>query len=249
MYGPLKNTLLSLLRAPKEPPEAPAGTHASTQTFRASPRYLTYRLLVFYLSSAGALIGLTVGGIATAQEEGWVGLGLLALSGGPLIIGLLAGWFSVRIDYDLRYYIVTDRSLRVREGAWTVKEKTITYANVQNLRVVQGPLQRLFKIWDLKIDTAGGGGANSKEKGASGSHSVNMAGIEDAHAVRDLILSYLKQATSGSGLGDPDDIEHGPRATRAAPPLASPAVVDALQASRESARELHHAARDAAQGA
>ena len=80
MYSPLKDVLLRLLRAPTEPPEAPAGTYASIHTFRASPRFLTYRLIVFYLSSAGALIGLTIGGVATAKEEGWAGLALLGLS-------------------------------------------------------------------------------------------------------------------------------------------------------------------------
>ena len=40
---------------------------------------------------------------------------------------LLVVWFLLRVDYDLRYYVVTDRSLRVREGAWNVREMTITY--------------------------------------------------------------------------------------------------------------------------
>jgi len=32
------------------------------------------------------------------------------------------GWMIVRLDYELRYYVVTDRSIRIREGAWTVRE-------------------------------------------------------------------------------------------------------------------------------
>jgi membrane protein YdbS with pleckstrin-like domain len=245
MYSVLKGTILRLLRAPTDPPEPPAGTHGSVRTFRASPRFLTYRLIVFYLSSAGALIGLLIGSVATGFEGEWTAFLLIALSGLPVVVGLFLGWFSVRIDYDLRYYIVTDRSLRVREGAWTVKEKTITFANVQNMRVVQGPLQRLFKIWDLKVDTAGGG-TSKKEKGGGSSHSVNVAGIEDAHEVRDLILSCLKGAPASSGLGDPDD--HDDDAHGGSGSLVTPAVLDALRALRATAGALHREARDSTHG-
>jgi membrane protein YdbS with pleckstrin-like domain len=241
MYEAVKTLVVRLLRAPSRPPEAPAGSHDSVQVFRASPRYLTYRLLVYYLSSAAALCGLAVGGVATAAGGEWGGFAAVALSGAPVLFGLALGWFGVRIEYDLRYYIVTDRSLRVREGAWIVKEKTITYANVQNLRVVQGPLQRLFGIWDLKIDTAGGGGKSKQEKGTGGSHAVNMAGIENAYEVRDLVLSYLRAgAGGGSGLGDPDDEDDG---RSAASPLASPAVLAALRSVRAAAGDLQRTAR------
>ena len=41
----------------------------------------------------------------------------------------------------MRYYIVTDRSQRVRQGAWLLREMTITHANLQNHRLVQGPVE------------------------------------------------------------------------------------------------------------
>ena len=56
---------------------------------------------------------------------------------------------------------------------------TITHANVQNLRVVQGPLQRYFGIASLEVDTAGGGSAAKQARHQMGSgHTVRIAGIE-----------------------------------------------------------------------
>ena len=55
---------------------------------------------------------------------GLAGAALLCVAAPPL--GL--AYFLIHLDYDLRYYVVTDRSARVREGAWTVHELTLSYA-------------------------------------------------------------------------------------------------------------------------
>jgi membrane protein YdbS with pleckstrin-like domain len=237
VYAPIKRLALSLLKAPSEPPEPPAGRHESVQVYRASPRFLSYRLTVFWIVSTVVWLAwwvLLAAGLATGEEEPLIAASLAALFLVPI---QLAVWFALRVDYDLRYYIVTDRSLRVREGAWVVKEMTISFANVQNLRVVQGPIMRLFGIRHLKVDTAGGGGGSSaqgKEK-ASG-HEVQMAGIENAHEVRDLILRRLR-AQGGAGLGDHDD-EAGRTGARA----ASAALVAAARELRDASAGLRRAA-------
>jgi membrane protein YdbS with pleckstrin-like domain len=210
MYKLFKGLALRIMRAPTEPPDPPAGAHDSVQVYRASPSYLSYRLLGFWLIfSANWMI-----------PWGLLLAGVIARDAAPVIIGVVlmpvlafvqfCVYFAVRIDYDMRYYIVTDRSLRVREGAFIVKEKTISYANVQNIRVVQGPILRLFGIWHLKVDTAGGGGAQKGEPG-SGAHRVRMAGIEGAREVRGLILGHLRSRGIGAGLGDPDDRDEDAR--------------------------------------
>ncbi|HVS18801.1 MAG TPA: PH domain-containing protein, partial [Planctomycetota bacterium] len=205
IYGLLRGPLLALLRAPAGEPEAPAGSHGSVQVFRASPRYLSYRLLVLRLVTGlavlvalGALLGATA-----AREPAAVAVVMVAavlVLGVLVLVGLL-----VRVDYDLRHYVLTDRSLRVREGAWNVREMTITFANVQNLRIVQGPLMRAFGILHLRVDVAGGGGAQSPEQAASGGHHVDVAGVENARLIRDLILEHLRGLGVGAGLGDPED--------------------------------------------
>jgi hypothetical protein len=118
-----------------------------------------------------------------------------------------------RLDYEMRWYIVTDRSLRIREGILGVREMTLTFANVQNIAVHQGPLQRLLGIADVVVRTAGGGGGASESHGGSGGtvgssmHVGKLRAVDNAEMVRDLILERLRRFRD-SGLGDPDDHRH-----------------------------------------
>ena len=241
IYSILKGTLLRLLKAPAEAPEAPAGSHSSVRVFRASPRFLTYRLVgVATLAAIFFAVWVFVGIAIMVNGEP---AALLIMPPMALLFLFIVGcvYVNVRIDYDMRYYIVTDRSLRIRQGAFIIKEMTLTHANVQNLNIVQGPLQRAFGIKSLAVDTAGGGGAQA---GAHGSgHSFQMAGIENAVEVRDLVLGYLKQAGMGTGLGDPDD-DSG----RSSLQGLSTAGLAALREVRDEATALRRTAEAAAAG-
>lgn len=147
----------------------------------------------------------------------------------------------VRLDYELRWYIVTDRSLRIRSGLTTVGESTMSFANVQQVVVTQGPLQRALGIADLRVQSAGGGGGGDEHgKGGESLHAGVFHGVDNAAEIRDLILERLRRFRA-AGLGDPDD-----RATADAAPVPMPAPADraALAAAREvlaEARALRQA--------
>ena len=236
-YQLTKRVALMLMKAPQHPPALPAGSHDSVQVFRASPRYLAYRLLWFALLFA-LLWSVELVAIVVATQVAEPEPAVFASLFGPVLaLATFVTYVVVRIDYDMRYYIVTDRSIRVREGAVVVKEMTITHANVQNVGVVQGPILRLFGIWHLQVQTAGGGGGGKKEEGHDDLHAVRMAGIENAHEVRDLILEYLRKCGGGTGLGDLDDTAK-PGGTLA----ASPALLAELGAVRAAAGALRAAA-------
>lgn len=137
----------------------------------------------------------------------------------------------VRLDYELRWYMVTDRSLRIRAGIAAVQETTMSFANVQQVVVSEGPLQRLLKIADVRVQSAGGGG-DQAESGGHSLHTGIFHGVDNAAEIRDLILERLRRFRA-TGLGDPDDArEHRPPAT----------VSGAVEAAREAlaeARALH----------
>lgn len=241
MYTALKHLVARLLRVPTEPPRVPEGAYASADVLRASPRFLRYRLVAFYLGSAFGVAVLSVALVATLVTRQWAAFAIVL--GIALVIGffLALAWFAVRLDYDLRFYVITDRSLRVREGAWRLAEMTLTYANVQNVRIEQGPLQRLFGIQDLVVDTAGGGASAHAHRGAATGHQVRLAGLEDAPRVRDLVLAHVKCFGRTSGLGDHDDPGETPGA--GATLLGGSAeVVRALEALVASSRALRRAA-------
>lgn len=237
MYEPAKRLVTRLLRAPTEPPRVPAGAYRSVQVLRASPRWLSYRLVGFWIGASVAGLAFAVATVAVLVAEPWTVL-LVLLVAAPVALLLALAWFAVRLDYDLRHYVITDRSLRVREGAWSLAEMTLTYANVQNVRIEQGPLQRLFRISDLVVDTAGGGASSNPRHGATSGHHVRLAGLEDAEGVRDLVLAYVKEFGRSSGLGDLDDPGERARAGL----RASPELLQALRALRDEASALRRAA-------
>jgi membrane protein YdbS with pleckstrin-like domain len=219
IYSPLRGLILRVLAAPTDPPDPPAGSPGSVTVFRASPRFLTLQLLrvgvvaliTLFPEGFGLFLSLSMG-----SEAGVAALTIV------LFIALVfttLHYFIVRLDYDMRYYVVTDRSLRIREGALVIRESTFTFANVQNVSVEQGPLSRLLGIASVRIETAGGGGGGGKEAGQGfGGHRGVLAGIDNASEVRDQILNLLKAYRDG-GLGDRED--HKPsRAVKGFSPLA-----------------------------
>ncbi|MBL9195157.1 MAG: PH domain-containing protein [Opitutaceae bacterium] len=122
------------------------------------------------------------------------------------LLSLPVSYSLVRLDYELRWYLVTDRSLRIRQGIWGLHEMTMSFANLQQVVVTQGPLQRLLGIANVRVQSAGGGG---QEEGASHEssdslHTAVFHGVENASEIRDLILERLRLFRE-AGLGDPDD--------------------------------------------
>lgn len=115
----------------------------------------------------------------------------------------------IRLDYQLRWYVVTDRAARLREGVLSLTEMTFTLVNVQDIRIAQGPLQRLLGLADVELRTAGGSDTASRHGGQASSTSRNLhlarfRGVDNAEAIRDLVMERMKRARD-AGLGDPDD--------------------------------------------
>lgn len=226
----LKEPILQLLRVPPEP-QPPAGDRSSLKVFRAARGFYRYRVLSWFLKQAMSVIGITVAlfWIWSSRESGDILVGRIFLWLEMLAIAFILlqipfSFLLLRLDYEMRWYQVTDRSLRIREGIWHVREMTMTFANVQNIEVSQGPLQRIFGIADLKVQTAGGGGMAAQGKQGQEGVGFNMhlgyfRGIENAQEVRDMMLERLRRYRD-AGLGDLDE-SADPQTQEAAPELES----------------------------
>ena len=138
-------------------------------------------------------------------------------------------YFKQRLDYEMRWYIVTDRSLRIRDGIWSVEELTMTFANIQQIRVAAGPLQYLFRLADVEVSTAGGGSGGPHSAKA---HIAYFFGVDNAEEIRDLIVERLRLYRD-SGLGDPDGRRH-PHTDDEKAGQAALAVLAETRALRES---------------
>jgi len=134
-------------------------------------------------------------------------------------------YFLRRLDYEMRWYIVTDRSLRLRSGVAKVKETTMSFANLQQVEMTQNPIQRLLGLGDVRVQSAGGGSGGKHEKHEDDSmHRARFHAVDNAPEIRDLILERLRRFRQ-AGLGDPDDHEQMDEAPH---PAGS-----ALEAARE----------------
>ena len=94
----------------------------------------------------------------------------------------------------------------IRQGVWVVREITLTFANAQNVHVKQGPVERIFGVSNVEVDTAGGGGKKNEEHGVQ-AHRAVLRGLDNPQKVRNLILDLLRHHRT-AGLGDPDDHTH-----------------------------------------
>src|SRR2546427_57656 len=192
MYNAFRQFCERLLRIPPAP-EPPPGDEASARIFRAAPNYYRYLLVIWAVVTGAAglfALGLVIGPLVAvsialaAQGQRWallllVGPGLLLA---VLIIERLFRLAILRLDYEKRWYVVTDRSLRIREGVVSVREMTVNFANIQNISISQGPLQRVLRIADLRVDTAGGGGrAANTHHAAQNLHTAWFRGIDNAN--------------------------------------------------------------------
>lgn len=197
---------MQLLQAPEHPPEPPLGSPGSVQVFRASPRYLTLQLIRHFGSIGTALLFELIGWAAIVPLPGGrtVFAIVATLIVGSTLILMLGRYFLIRIDYDMRFYVLTDRSLRIRRGAWTVEESTYTFANVQNITLHQGPLERWLGITHLEVETAGGGASKGGPDAAEAlNHQGRLDGIDPdtASELRDRILRHIRDYRD-AGLGD-----------------------------------------------
>lgn len=148
-----------------------------------------------------------------------------------------------RLDYEMRWYVVTDRSLRIRTGVWQVQELTMSFANLQQVVVTQGPLQRILGLADVRVQSAGGGSSPGHAHSAGDSlHAAMFHSVENAAEIRDLILDRLR-VFRATGLGDPDD-HHRESAHAVAPsPAPAPATLVASAETISAAKELLAEAR------
>lgn len=223
----LRPVFLPLLRLELTPPHLPEGT-SLVRALKPTEQWLAYRFLAVLFGLLNQLIGAAVGAIALVMSGGRWGL-VLAVLIALVEVGVVGfALVATRVDYELRHYLVGDRSLRVAQGAWKREEVTLSYANIQNLEVTQGPLERLFGFKSLSISTAGSDGG----PGDATSHVVSLVGLEDADELRGLMLNMLRRHHD-SGLGD----------APARVPTPSALMTTRLVEVRDAARALSEAAR------
>jgi membrane protein YdbS with pleckstrin-like domain len=228
VYHGIWAVLAGFFKVPRRPPTLVALEGEGIESFRPSPGFLHYIRFQFWLVMLLIGAGALVLWIAALVNEPLVGILLAPLFFVAFVTAGVLGHVALRLRYDTTWYVMSERSVRMRRGIWIIREATITFENVQNVELKQGPLQRHFGVANLMVQTAGGGGAKLQQ-GQSNPHEGLIEGIGDAKRVRDVIMTRVRRSRR-AGLGD-ERPEERFADTRGAG--WTPAHVEALQAIRD----------------
>ncbi len=231
----MKELVLRIFRVPSRP-EPPPGAPGSMQIFRAARPFFMYQVFLWLLGQISGLVGLLFGLTIIRNIPPETGLHTILywieiLAWVGYVLNVPFTLYLVRLEYEMRWYMVTDRSLRIREGIIRIKEKTMTFANIQNLGVRQGPLQRLLGIQDLEVQTAGGGGSQHQQQKQTGEsmHIAKFRGVDNAEEIRLLIRDGMRKHRD-TGLGDPDERKPAQTQSSETAVVAARSVLDEIKA-------------------
>ena len=221
-----KDFVLRLSRVPAQP-HVPEGAEESVRVFHAGRNYFVWLLIIWGFANIAIAVLLSVAfgfsAIPTLPPLVRTILRILVtIAAVAFVVSIPITYFLQRLNYEMRWYIVTDRSLRIRSGVVSLQEITMTFANIQGIQVNANPLERLLGLANIEVQSAGGGG--STPHGARlGGHAAEFEGVDNATAIRDLLVERLR-VYRDSGLGE--------KTVEAKEPPALSAAREVLQETR-----------------
>lgn len=236
LYRGVWRILVRWFAVPEHPPDLPAREGEKVERFHPSEGFLRYLKLCFWLGLLMVDGALLIPWIATFFVDRRLGLALTPLFLAVIVLPDLIAYVAIHLRYDSTWYLLSDRSLRIRRGIWTIRETTITFENVQDVKIRQGPVERLYGIADVIVETAGGGGSKAHGEGHSlPSHTGLIEGVDDAARIRDLIMARVRRSRT-AGLGDEAHGSH--EAIASSGPSWTAAHVDALREIRDELAKM-----------
>jgi putative membrane protein len=102
------------------------------------------------------LSALVFPGIAFLVSQGFSLWTMTLFLAGIIVVAVLAGLWGF-LSWRATTYEVTGGAFRLRQGVFQKNERTIPLDHVQSVDTVQGIIQRVFGVVEVRIETAGGG--------------------------------------------------------------------------------------------
>ena len=123
---------------------------------------------------------------------------LLLFTVDKLIFGLCAvGWLILMMPillwmpafYRSLEYVIDIDCVRMKKGVFWRKRVTVPYPKITNVDVTQGPVQRMFNIGIIRVQTAGAGGAQGAKA------ELRLLGVRDLEGLKDTIMERVRSYT------------------------------------------------------
>ena len=247
------------LEIPQEPLD-PKG-EAVIRAFKPAPRYAGYRLVRWVFTQLGVFIPFALFLIPREVHHFFEQFGMdwiqymdynsqwqekipgplqnpvkIILFGG-YIVQLMFSFVATFLSAKSQAYLLSDRSLRIRRGLWIYKEITLSLKNIQQVKISQNILERLWGIGTVEVRTAGGGAVSKKdEKNNDKSHTGELVGLLDPFDMRELVNTAIENASSAAATTPSPNIGAGSYAT-----AQSPELQQAIQELSLASKSLRHA--------
>jgi membrane protein YdbS with pleckstrin-like domain len=143
----------------------------------------------------------------------------------PFLIGILVLLFLPVTYLSLKHtdYVVTNRSLYVKQGVLSTNVESIDLDRIQNTEFTQSFWGKQLGFGTIDVSTAGSSGAD-----------ISFSGIEDAREVRDEITRVQRQFAGSSDRGARDGTGGGGRASTPADDAQVAELVSELRGTREA---------------
>lgn len=165
----------AVLVIPAAAPSAPAlqaSQGTETTLYQASPSMFRNHPILF-VAGLALPAWMIYEGARTGGDAGFLVLGVLLAMVMPLVY--IVWWLRCRATR----LTVTDRMVTLNRGLLSRNSNEVRIADVRNVRLQQGPLQRLLGVGGVAISSAG-----------QSDIEIEISGIPAPHQVREIINQY-----------------------------------------------------------
>lgn len=132
----------------------------------------------------------------------FLGLILFCVISPYIIIASISAWYFAAYKRNFSY-IIQKNNIVINHGVFTKMRATIPYKRIQNINIVYGVFDRMFKTYTVKIETAGHSAVSSGTKSRGIGPEGYIPGLKDPHIIENRIKKMIFQSSLPSeGLED-----------------------------------------------
>lgn len=129
----------------------------------------------------------------------------------PYIVIMIISSLSLSAYIRNFSFNVSENNIVIYHGVFTKTKATIPYIRIQNINIVNGVFDRFFKLYTVKIETAGTSGTISPTAILSVRPEGHIPGLKDPNIIEDKINEMIKKQSQVTvGLEDklfkPEDL-------------------------------------------
>lgn len=153
------------------------------ENFKPNERYTGHLIVSSLATFILTAIACTFWLIFPAMEEP-IFVIIMYIAIGIIVAGCIWVIIWAFLYYKSVVYQLNETEMTWKRGVLFRKTGIVPYNRITNVDIVQGPIMRLFRIYHLKIDTAGGTSKDSSE--------IRIEGMEDPEPLRAMIMDFVR---------------------------------------------------------